>query len=81
MTAGSSGCPPPFTALCYVLSGGLPRDLLRVARAIFTTCEDRARTQLELAEATHNVINDEIRALKHRASKHSGLHVSEPFSS
>jgi hypothetical protein len=63
--------PAAFTALCYVLSGGLPRDLLRVARAIFTTYGDRARTQLELAEATRNIINDEIRALKHRAMAHA----------
>jgi hypothetical protein len=61
------GLPPAFIALCYVLSGGLPRDLLRVARAIFTTNSDRAQTTLELAEATRSVIADEIRALKHRS--------------
>jgi hypothetical protein len=31
------GLHPAFIALCYVLSGGLPQDLLRIARAIFTT--------------------------------------------
>jgi hypothetical protein len=65
------GLPAVFTALCYVLSGGLPRDLLRVARAIFTTHGDRPRTQMGLAEATHNVIKDEIHALKHRAMAHA----------
>jgi len=62
------GLPPAFVALCYVLSGGLPRDLLRVARGIFTTCGDDSRTKLELAEATRNVITDEICALKHRST-------------
>ena len=63
------GLPAAFIALCYVLSGGLPRDLLRVARAIFTTGGDSAN--VGLAKATHNVIKDEIRALKHRAMAHA----------
>jgi len=42
------------------------QDLLRVARAIFTTGGDSAN--IGLAKATHNnVIKNEIRALKHRA--------------
>jgi len=57
------GLPAAFIALCHVLPGGLPRDLLRVARAIFTIHGDRARTKIELAEATYAVIKDEIRAL------------------
>src|SRR6266568_2734097 len=65
------GLPAAFLALCHVLSGGLPRDLLRVARAIFTIHGDRARTKIELAEATYAVIKDEIRALKHRAMAHA----------
>ena len=65
------GLPAAFIALCYVLSGGLPRDLLRVARAIFTIHGGRTRTKVELAEAAHHVIKDEIRALKHRAMAHA----------
>jgi hypothetical protein len=29
------GLPYPFIALCYVLSGGVPRELMRIARGIF----------------------------------------------
>lgn len=29
-----TGVPRPFTALCHVLAGGLPRDLVRAARAL-----------------------------------------------
>lgn len=29
-----TGVPRPFTALCHVLAGGLPRDLVRTARAL-----------------------------------------------
>jgi hypothetical protein len=29
------GMPYPFIALCYVLSGGVPRELMRVARTVF----------------------------------------------
>lgn len=60
-----TGLPAAFLALCYVLSGGLPRELLRVARAIYNTSE--AADGLELACAAHRLVGDEIRALKHRA--------------
>jgi hypothetical protein len=47
-----AGLPRPFVALCHVLAGGLPRDLLRAARALInaarsdkeTTLPDLART-------------------------------------
>jgi hypothetical protein len=29
------GLPYPFTALCYALSGGVPRELMRIASAVF----------------------------------------------
>ncbi len=70
------GLPYAFIVLCYVLSGGLPRDLLRIARAIFITSGfaasgGRAPDKLELTQAAHNVITDEIMALKHRATAHA----------
>jgi hypothetical protein len=66
------GLPVGFIVLCYLLSGGLPRELLRVARAVFTagkerpSAPDRGRT-VNLAEATRHVIDEEISALKKRA--------------
>ncbi len=60
------GLPVAFIALCYVLSGGLPRDLLRIARAIFMIKSDGTGTELELAYVTENVIKDELRALARR---------------
>jgi hypothetical protein len=60
------GLPPTFAKLCYVLSGGLPRELLRIARALFTTDGARSGTAT-LADTTRHVIAGEMRALKHRA--------------
>jgi hypothetical protein len=40
------GLPYPFTALCYVLSGGVPREPMRTARAVFHT-----RNDVQLASA------------------------------
>jgi hypothetical protein len=66
------GLPAAFIALCYMLSGGLPRELLRVARALYTV-PGRGRTgrevprEVSLAEAARHVIEQEISALKHRA--------------
>lgn len=34
-----SNLPDPFLCLCFLLSGGLPRDLIRVARAMFQLIE------------------------------------------
>jgi hypothetical protein len=65
------GLPAAFAALCYVLSGGLPRDLFRVARSIFTPRDGQSQKQIGLAQATRNVIDDEIEALKLRAVGHA----------
>jgi hypothetical protein len=34
------GLPYPFITLCYVLSGGVPRELMRIARSIFDVRND-----------------------------------------
>jgi hypothetical protein len=71
-----TGVPASFLALCYVLSGGLPRDLLRVARAVFTTPGAQPAANdgqaaagagdVTLAAAACHVIEAELQALKHR---------------
>jgi hypothetical protein len=59
------GLPAAFTALCYVLSGGLPRDLLRIARSIFTI---ERGTDLDCV--TERIISDELLELEHRVITH-----------
>jgi hypothetical protein len=72
-----TGLPVSFVALCYVLSGGLPRELLRVARAIFTTpgaqpplatpgAQPPLARVVTLTDAVCHVIESEIQALKQR---------------
>lgn len=71
------GLPSAFVALCYVLSGGLPRDLLRLARNVFSgedgsgqdgSGQDRGdRRTVALPEVAAKVIADELRTLTHRA--------------
>jgi hypothetical protein len=58
--------PTAFIALCYVLSGGLPRELLRIARTVFSTPADE-KGQISLAAAVAHVIDGEYQALRHRA--------------
>lgn len=72
------GLPASFVALCYVLSGGLPRDLFRVARSIFAARDLQARQEdpragqpIDLAKAARHVIADEIRSLKRRTLAHA----------
>jgi hypothetical protein len=63
------GMPPAFVALCYVMSGGVPRELLRVARAVTVAAEklDPSGQGLALGAAAEHVIKAEIRSLRHRA--------------
>lgn len=76
-----TGMPAAFIALCHVLSGGLPRELLRVARAICGVKESAAPDadpatdtildaqgirHIPLAAAVRSVIGDETLALRHR---------------
>lgn len=59
-----TGLPAAFIALCYVLSGGLPREVLRIARAVFSAAEDGK--SMTLAQVTDHVIAGELHELKHR---------------
>lgn len=52
------GLPYPFVALCHVLSGGVPRELMRVARDVF---EVRTNTNNSAQhEVSCDVVADEI---------------------
>jgi hypothetical protein len=64
-----TGMPAAFIGLCYALSGGLPRELLRVARAVCgvkVTPDMRGTRTISLKDAVTSVINDEVLALRHR---------------
>jgi len=66
------GLRPTLIALCYVLSGGLPRELLRVARLIVRAVPptQKATGDVDAVNIEHvveAVIKDEVTALKHRA--------------
>jgi hypothetical protein len=56
------GLPRPFAALCWVLSGGLPRDLVRSARALINVSYNRR--EYELAWLATALAKDELTALK-----------------
>jgi hypothetical protein len=60
-----SGMPLWHAGLCYVLSGGLPRELSRITRAVVTAADDDKKLTLE--RATRRVTNGEIVAYMHRA--------------
>lgn len=60
------GMPFAFVALCYVLSGGLPRDLLRIARGISQSDGDDAQGAASLADVAREILYDEFWTLKHR---------------
>jgi hypothetical protein len=52
------GLPVPYLALCHVLSGGLPRDLIRVARSVIAAKPDDGDGKL--AEITTALVEREL---------------------
>ena len=61
------GLPDAFIKLCYVLSGGLPKDLLRIARTVSAIKPGTSGGTPELAQAVTAAITDELDGLVHRA--------------
>ena len=61
------GLPDAFIKLCYVLSGGLPKDLLRIARTVSAIKIGTPVGTSELAQAAATAIADELEILAHRA--------------
>ncbi len=62
------GIPEPFVWLCHCLSGGLPRELGRVAIAL----HDLQGAYTHLAEITHALIRQDL-SLKARAFAHTAV--------
>jgi hypothetical protein len=56
------GVPRPFTALCHVLAGGLPRDLVRTARALIDVTP--ARGEKPLPDTASDLIRRELESLR-----------------
>lgn len=57
--------PRPFLALCHALSGGLARDLIREARAIFSLKQQGV--DAELSNVTRAVLARELETRQHAA--------------
>jgi hypothetical protein len=56
-----AGIPDSLIAFSQVMSGGLPRDLIRVARAVVEAC---AWGETQIVELVMSVVNTEINTLK-----------------
>ncbi|GIG98177.1 ATP-binding protein [Plantactinospora mayteni] len=56
------GFPQAFVTLCHALSGGIPRDLIRTARALIDA--RRRLDQDDLVPLTYEIVHQEIRRLK-----------------
>jgi len=57
-----AGLPRPFVALCHVLAGGLPRDLLRAARGLINAASPGKETTLP--ELTRTLVRRELDSLR-----------------
>jgi len=67
------GLPMPFAAVVFLLSGGLPRDLIRAARALLdyeAGAEEDERASLGLESATVTQLAADISAKIHAAQEH-----------
>ena len=57
-----TGVPRPFIALCHVLAGGLPRDLVRAARALIEVTP--ARGEKQLPDTAGDLIGRELESIR-----------------
>ncbi len=69
------GMPAPFAALAHTLSGGLPREMLRVARQAVRASEDRSRN--DLAGVAAAVIGERVAAREAGAAAVARHHVTD----
>jgi hypothetical protein len=57
-----TGVPRPFIALCHVLAGGMPRDIVRTARALIDASP--ASDEKSLEDMASNLIGRELESLR-----------------
>lgn len=57
-----AGLPRPFIALCHVLAGGLPRDLVRAARGLISAA--RGGKEITLPELARTLVRRELDSLR-----------------
>ena len=58
----ATGLPRPFLALCHVLAGGLPRDLIRAARGLISAAD--VDQDMRLDEVASALVQRELDALR-----------------
>ena len=63
-----AGLPRPFVALCHVLAGGLPRDLVRAARGLINSA--RWGKETTLPELASTLVQHELDSLRQSSLSH-----------
>ncbi len=73
------GMPEAFLGLCHVVSGGLPRDLIRAARELVSLARGKDGTERRLGPLTQAMVHADLRR-KARAAEIIAQHVDlEPY--
>jgi hypothetical protein len=62
-----SGIPRPFLALCHVLAGGIPRELIRAARSLRQVAETLQGPAPGIAPVTTALVRDRCRDMRREA--------------
>lgn len=68
------GMPPPFVALCHVVSGGLPRELIRAARQAVRIAENSEHA--DIGEIASKLLGDRCLAQRRAAEVVASRHIS-----
>jgi hypothetical protein len=70
-----AGIPDVLIAFCQVMSGGLPRDLIRTARLVVDTC---AGGEVKITKIVASVLSEQINILKNSLVSEMGGPNSKP---
>jgi hypothetical protein len=65
-----TGVPLPFLALCHVLAGGVPRELIRASRSLYQVAKEfraRQKNSMTLGDMTQRLVRDRCLVMRQEA--------------
>jgi hypothetical protein len=76
-----TGVPLPFLALCHVLAGGVPRELIRASRSLYQVAKEFRAEQgkpMTLADMTQRLVRDRCKVMRQEAILQLGRSGAPP---
>lgn len=76
-----TGVPLPFLALCHILAGGVPRELIRASRSLYQVAKEfraKQKKSMTLADMTQRLVRDRCKVMRQEAILQLGRSGAPP---